>query len=207
MTSKQGVKAAGSWREVQPTEHAPILAGARQVFHEKGYHGASVRDIAARAGVTVPALYYHYKNKQAMLVAVLELNMVAVLARVERALDDAGDRPEKRMAHLVEAIVLHLTREVGAMALDREMRYLEPENRKHYVAMRKRLEVLLVEIIDKGTAEGVFHPVDSVDTARALLGMCQAITTWFDPHGPSSPEDMARQYAKIALNAVGARTA
>ncbi len=48
-----------------PVELSPILSAALDAFYEKGFHGASVRDIARRVGVTVPALYYHYDSKEA----------------------------------------------------------------------------------------------------------------------------------------------
>ncbi|MER2243924.1 helix-turn-helix domain-containing protein, partial [Rhodococcus sp. (in: high G+C Gram-positive bacteria)] len=56
------------WRIVEPLTLTPLLTAALEVFHELGYHGASVRDIAKRAGVTVPTLYYHHGNKQGILV-------------------------------------------------------------------------------------------------------------------------------------------
>ena len=41
-----------------------LLANALTLFCEKGYDGASIREIIARAGVTRPVLYYHFKNKE-----------------------------------------------------------------------------------------------------------------------------------------------
>lgn len=55
------------------------MASALALFLERGYLGASVRDIADANGVTVPALYYHFTNKDDLLAAI-----VAPLA-------DAGD--------------------------------------------------------------------------------------------------------------------
>src|SRR6266705_3327791 len=86
-----GRRTAFDWRRPEPLVLPPILAGARHAFHELGYHGATVRDIAQRVGVTVPALYYHYENKQAMLVTLLETGMAQVLHRVDRALSNAGE--------------------------------------------------------------------------------------------------------------------
>ena len=50
-----------------------ILAAAREVFAERGYDGASVRQIAARAGLTDPALYYYFDSKEALHRALLEV--------------------------------------------------------------------------------------------------------------------------------------
>jgi AcrR family transcriptional regulator len=48
-----------------------ILAIAVRLFAERGYHGVSMDDIGAAAGVTGPALYHHFAGKEAMLVAAL----------------------------------------------------------------------------------------------------------------------------------------
>lgn len=41
-----------------------IRTAALSVFDEKGFHQASIRDIAARAGCSLPTLYYHYGSKE-----------------------------------------------------------------------------------------------------------------------------------------------
>ena len=49
-----------------------ILASAISLFEENGFHGAGIDDIAAAAGVTGPAIYRHFKNKDAVLVALFD---------------------------------------------------------------------------------------------------------------------------------------
>ena len=49
-----------------------LLHGAVRVFDRKGYAGASVREIAEMAGVTKPALYYHFGSKEGLLLAILK---------------------------------------------------------------------------------------------------------------------------------------
>ena len=67
------------WRDCPPVELTELLRHASEAFYEQGYHGTTVRDIAARVGVTVPALYYHHENKAAILVAVLNAAMADLL--------------------------------------------------------------------------------------------------------------------------------
>ncbi len=81
MGTAAGEKSRPEWRRLEPLELSPILSAALDAFYEKGFHGASVRDIARRVGVTVPALYYHYDSKEGLLVALVELGTGDVLAR------------------------------------------------------------------------------------------------------------------------------
>lgn len=48
-----------------------IKTAALEVFDEKGYHKAGIRDIAARAGCSLPTLYYYYGNKAELYTAVV----------------------------------------------------------------------------------------------------------------------------------------
>ncbi len=60
----QGVAADGVWRDRQRQEtRARILQAALDLFAERGYEGASVRDIAKRAGVTHGMIKYHFEDK------------------------------------------------------------------------------------------------------------------------------------------------
>jgi AcrR family transcriptional regulator len=70
-----------------------ILASATSLFEENGFHGAGIDDIAAAAGVTGPAIYRHFKNKDAVLVALFE-----------------------RLAERLEAILEKVSAEIGADA-------------------------------------------------------------------------------------------
>jgi len=193
----------GSWREYDEPQLSAIQRGALEAFREQGYHGTSVRDIARRVGVTVPALYYHFENKQAIFVSLLETSMADFLWRVRAADEEASEDVRDRFCNVIESVVLGMTHR-SSHILDAEMRYLEPSNRRHYAAMRKEVEDLLLEIIREGKTRGVFELSRPEDTARALLGMCQAVATWYTPTGPLSPQDVAARYVDIALRAVGA---
>ena len=78
-----------------------ILTASLELFDENGYHGTTVRQIANRVGVTVPALYYHHANKEAVLVALFEISMSELNTRTEAAEAEAGENPARRFALVV----------------------------------------------------------------------------------------------------------
>lgn len=191
------------WRVFAGEELSPILRGALEMFHEHGYHGTSVRMIANRVGVTVPALYYHYENKQAMLAALLESGLRELVTRARQAVAESSEDPVERFANLVECLVLCMTHRLQWASLDSELRHLDSVNREHYAALRKEIETLFATILHTGTQRGIFDTAGVTDTARALLGMFQAIVTWYDPAGSVSPEKLAERYVGIAARCVG----
>src|SRR6476646_7080715 len=117
------------WRRLQELELTPILSASLDAFHELGYHGTTVREVARRVGVTVPALYYHHNSKEGLLIALLELSTSDVLARAHAADTDGGDDPVRRLANVIEAIVLRMTTRARLAALAGGVRYLSTANR------------------------------------------------------------------------------
>jgi AcrR family transcriptional regulator len=60
-------------RDWEPGRRGEILGAALDVFSEKGYRAGSMRDIAARVGVTEPALYRHFAGKEALFLSLVRL--------------------------------------------------------------------------------------------------------------------------------------
>ncbi|MGW0040931.1 TetR/AcrR family transcriptional regulator [Rhodococcus sp. NPDC003348] len=196
---------AGDWRRLKDVELTPILSASLDAFYELGYHGTTVREVARRVGVTVPALYYHHDSKEGLLIALLELSTADVLARAHAADADGGDDPVQRLANVIEAIVLRMTTRSRLASLEGEVRYLSTENRQRYRAVRKGIEEVVLGIVQDGTASGDFDVEDPAETTRALLGMCQSIPRWYHAEGTLSPEEVAKKYVAIAMKTVGAK--
>lgn len=207
MTQASDVSApAGAWRNADDEDLSAILATARDLFYEVGFHGATVRDIAGRVGVTVPALYYHHANKEAILAALLDRSIGSVIERCEQALAEAGDDPADRFRNLIECLVLYMANHRKSAAMDAEIRALSPAARKLYSTQRRRVEQMLTDTIEQGVTAGMFEVTSPRDTARALLGMIQAITVWFSPDGGQlTASELAVRYVDIAERTVGAR--
>lgn len=205
-TAPAGTASPGAWRAADDEELTPILSVARDLFYEVGFHGTTVRDIAARVGVTVPALYYHHANKEAILAALLDRSITAVIWRCEQALAEAGEDPADRFRNLIECLALYMASHRKSAAMDAEIRALSDEARKRYSEQRRQVEMMLVDTIAQGASAGVFEVASARDTGRALLGMIQAITLWFDPErGRLTAPELAARYVDIAGHTAGLR--
>ncbi len=71
--------------EGAPPAKAAILQAALTLFSRRGIDGVSIRDVAEAAGFTNPALYKHYKSKEAMAADLFETCYRHMVARMERA--------------------------------------------------------------------------------------------------------------------------
>jgi AcrR family transcriptional regulator len=190
------------WRHYPPLRLPTILEVALRQIVEHGYEATTVRTIARAVGVTVPALYYHYENKQAILVALLDHAMELVTSHVDAALAEAGDDPVQRLSAVVEAIVLYMANHSDLAFVDSERRSLTPENLKHYLAYRDRIDGLIQDAIEDGCRAGVFLTPVPDEVRRAILSMCQGVAGWFHATGPKTPDVTAKDYVRIALASV-----
>ncbi len=65
--------APGFFRDAEPGRKGEILDAAMTVFTERGYDGGSMREIASRVGVTEPALYRHFRGKEAIFLSLMKV--------------------------------------------------------------------------------------------------------------------------------------
>ena len=79
-----------------------ILEIAVGLFAARGYHGVSMDDIGAAAGVTGPALYHHFAGKEAMLVAALIPVSEGLLAGGRERVVDHPDDPRGTLESLID---------------------------------------------------------------------------------------------------------
>ncbi|WP_332838936.1 TetR family transcriptional regulator [Nocardia bovistercoris] len=191
------------WRDFPPLTLDPVLAATVAAIVETGYHGTTMRSVAARAGLSVPGIYHHYTDKQQLLVRILDLTMDELHLRVSAAADSAADSVE-RVARVVEALALfHTHRRALAFIGASEMRSLTAANRTRIADSRSRLQRVLDHAIEAAAAEGRLCCSDPHTAGRAIATMCTSIPQWFRDDGPLTPEDVARDYAGFALALLG----
>jgi AcrR family transcriptional regulator len=208
VTARAGAtKSTHAWRTHADLSIPPILAAALTDLHKHGYHGTTVRGIAANVGVTMPSLYYHYGNKEGILFALLDIAMDDLLAHIHAGLEEAGDDTRKKFTNFVTAIALHNTRRRHLALLHDEFRFLGPDLRAQYVAKRRVVDQTLVDLLGSGVSEGIFEVDDARFTARAILGMLSGIIDWYAEGGRSRADEIADKYVRSALRLVGAADA
>jgi AcrR family transcriptional regulator len=187
------------WRVFGPLRIDPVLAAAITVFVRTGYHGATMRSIARRAEMSVPGVYHHYRGKQTLLVTTLDLSMDDLTWRVLAAAAEGRDGIS-RVRLMVEALALfHTHRWELAFIGASEMRSLEPANRQRIAELRNDVQHLLDEAIDQAVAEGSLGTPSPRHAGRAIATMCTSLPQWFHLGGPTSPEQIAAEYARFAL--------
>lgn len=187
---------------------APIVEAAVRHFTERGYHGTSMRDIAAEAGVTVASIYHHFPSKQDVLVHIMAGTMTDLLAITRRAAAEVVDDPVARLCAVVDAwILFHTNRQPEALIGASEIRSLEGDGRDLVIGLRDEQEALFRGIVADGVERGAFATTYPREAARAILNMGSAVSSWYRLDGGAlSPEQMAERYRDFALGTARARS-
>ncbi|MFF0816052.1 TetR family transcriptional regulator [Rhodococcus sp. NPDC003318] len=189
-----------SWRHFADLDLDPALEAAVQVFTDLGYHGATMRLVAHAADSSVAGIYHYHRSKQQLLATLMTRTMDDMEWRVAAA-DAEGGSPAERFALMVEAIALcHTVRRDLAFITATEMRSLEDPDRSTIAEARRRLQKRLDDAAVAAAADGSFTTPDPRSTARAVATMCMALPYWFSPTGPTTPAEVARDYAGHALS-------
>ncbi|WP_067666829.1 TetR/AcrR family transcriptional regulator [Nocardia miyunensis] len=153
---------------------AQIVRVAAQAFSERGYHPVGVDEIAAEVGISGPALYRHFRNKYALLVAAAE-GGAQLLLDAAQAADDPALEPEARLTAQIRALAEHtieVRREGGLYRWER--RYLEPEDRRRIRKIYDELHATVESAITALRPED--SPTDINVIGTGMLGVIGSIT-------------------------------
>lgn len=180
-----------------------LMEVARREFVDCGYGAASIRAIAQKAGVSLSAMYYHYTNKQDLLAAMIDSGLELFLERLDTAMLAAEPSPTGRLNAYTEALVHFRSVELEQSRLvQTEVRNLEPDNLTAYKERQRAASAPLRQIVADGVAAGEFLTPFPEDSYRSILGMCNAISTWYVPGGDLEVGDLVERYQELARRVV-----
>lgn len=153
-----------------------IMRASIMEMGEQGYEGASMRDMAARAGVSVAALYYHFPSKRELLGEFLDEAYDVIERRLDRRVDVQSADPAARLDQLVATLIASYTHDEFAVRASlvalREYIRVDEERRRSVDRKRERIVDRAREIVAEGAALGVFSTDDVEVATRAVVAMC-----------------------------------
>lgn len=178
---------------------AQILEAAAQIFSQKGYHGASMQDIALAVNLQKGSLYHHVSSKQEILYDLLNHALELLNEKVTEAIQREND-PESRLRAAIKAYLTTLAeyQELASVML-LEHRSLEPKYRVQHIPNRDRFEKIWKDLIQQGKEAGVFDCLDESLSARAILSVANWTVTWYRKDGPLTAAEIADQFADLFL--------
>lgn len=177
-----------------------ILEAAAQVFRQKGFHGASMQDIAKAVSLQKASLYHHVSSKQEILLALLDRALELLLERVS-AISTQDIPANEKLKQMIRVYLQILTENTDlSSVLLFEHRSLERKQHARHVPNRDRFEALWRTVLEEGVAAKLFKCDDPALTTRAILGILNWTITWYRPEGSLEIDEIADYYSNLLLN-------
>ena len=168
------------------------MRAAVEVMGRDGYEGASLRDMAAQAGVSVAALYYHFPSKLDLLREFIDEAYEIVLTRIERRLALVGPTSTARLDEVVGTLVASVLHDdfaqLAANVAWREHTRLPPPERRSIDDRRARLLDLVAGIVAEGVASGELTTAEPREAARAIITLSTTLVEPYAEIGRPLPE-------------------
>jgi len=190
--------------EAKAVTRRRVLAAAMEVFAREGYHAARMDAIAAAAGVSKGALYFHFPGKLPLFSALVDEFAAELGADVAGAIAAHQSGMARVEAAVSAALSLFGRRRALARIVLIEAASLGPA----YAAKRReilgRFAALVRHHLDEAVAEGSIPPLDSGVAAYAWLGALNEVAMQSLEGQLAAPENAAQALSALLLRSVGA---
>jgi TetR/AcrR family transcriptional regulator len=175
-----------------------ILKSAAAAFRRRGYHGASMGEIAQALRMTKGSLYYYFKNKEEILFFCHDYSLDILLDVLERV-EAAGGTPPQKLRSLIESFVHHILDDLRGTAMTLDFQALSAPLLRRVIAKRDRFDRGIRRLLQEGMDAGAIAPGDPKLLTFAILGAVNWIPRWFDPRGPATSEEIGRVFAEYLV--------
>jgi TetR/AcrR family transcriptional regulator, cholesterol catabolism regulator len=180
-----------------------ILLHATEVFYEKGYEGASMRDLARASGMSLSGLYYYFESKEKLLYLIQKHTFSTIVERLRERLDEVSDPEQRIRVFILNHLEYFLANREAMKVLSHEAEVLTNGAGAEIAALKREYYRICVGLLDdfKVTKRLEFSSRMAV---LSLFGMMNWIYTWHNPRLDADAEELSRGMADIFLRGISA---
>jgi AcrR family transcriptional regulator len=183
-----------------------VHEAARAHFSSRGYEAASMREIAADAGINIATLYFYCSTKEQLLFDVLQEAMLDLLNGFRSTLETAGPTWTDKLTAAIEFHVgFCAERAFGTTMSMADLHRLTDEHQAEHFAARDEYDRELRAVLQEGIDAGEFRPLDAKLVTFAIIGIGLSAGRWYRPNGPLTPKEIAAQYVDMILGGLTPR--
>jgi AcrR family transcriptional regulator len=178
-----------------------ILDHATEVFCDKGYEGASMRDLSRASGMSLAGLYHYFESKERLLFLIQKHTFATILEKLKTRLATEAD-PELRIRiFILNHLEYFVSNQQGLKVLSHEDESLKNGLSSEIAAIKHEYYRICLGLMEdlRRTRSLKFNPRTAV---MSLFGMINWIYTWYNPRVDGDAEALAEQMGNIVLNGI-----
>src|SRR6267154_3017104 len=180
---------------------AEILAHATDVFCQKGYEGASMRDLSRASGMSLAGLYYYFESKERLLFLIQRHTFSTIVLRLKGRLEGVIDHEERIRIFILNHLEYFLANQQAMKVLSHEADVLKNGFGSEVAAIKREYYRICI-----GLLEDLKRPRGLEFSTRiavlSLFGMMNWIYTWHNPRVDADAAEIAREMGDLFLRGV-----
>jgi AcrR family transcriptional regulator len=181
---------------------ARILVHATNVFCDKGYAAASMRDLSRASGVSLSGLYYYFESKEELLYLIQKHTFSTIVRRLRERLDEVSDPADRIRLFIINHLEYFLANQKAMKVLSHEDEVLKNGFGSEIAAIKREYYRICMELLDAyKLARGL--EFSSRTAVLSLFGMMNWIYTWYNPRVDADAAELAREMGDIFLQGIG----
>ena len=181
---------------------AHILVHATEVFYDKGYEGASMRDLSRASGMSLSGLYYYFESKEKLLYLIQKETFSTVVERLRERLDAISDPEQRIRCFILNHLEYFLSNRKAMKVLSHEDDALKNGFGAEIAAIKREYYRICVGLLDDFKRQRKLE-FSSRLAVLSLFGMMNWIYTWYNPRVDADAEEIAGKMGDIFLRGVG----
>jgi AcrR family transcriptional regulator len=185
---------------------AQILTHATDVFCEKGYEGASMRDLSRASGMSLAGLYYYFESKERLLFLIQKHTFTTIVQRLKSRLEGVSDPEQQIRVFILNHLEYFLSHPASMKVLTHEAEALKNGFASEVAAIKREYYRICVGLLDELKRVRGLQFSTRV-AVLSLFGMMNWIYTWHNSRIDADAEQLASEMSEIFLRGVtsGAR--
>ncbi len=178
-----------------------ILAHATEVFCEKGYEGASMRDLSRASGMSLAGLYHYFGSKERLLFLIQEDTFTTIVNQLKARLEGVTD-PEQRIRIFIQNhLEYFVANQSGLKVLSHEDEILKNGFGSKIAAIKREYYRICVGLMEELKRARKLE-FNSRTAVMSLFGMINWIYTWYNPRVDGDAEQLAQEMGDFFLRGV-----
>ncbi|MBT9383093.1 TetR/AcrR family transcriptional regulator; helix-turn-helix transcriptional regulator [Pseudooceanicola sp. CBS1P-1] len=190
--------AVASREEMREQKRRAALRVAARLFNERGYHAASLDEIAERIGVTKTALYYYFRNKEELLYECLSLTL-ACGETARQSAEKRGGSAYERFCHFFEQFMECAATEAGCFLSPQNLRALPQRMQQQLETRKQALEAYLGALLGRAMDEGSLRRMDPHALSWFLTGAVNWVIAYDQEFSEAEIPVVARSLMETVL--------